>query len=101
MASIENITTLDAWKDALDMQGPSIDIETLGEAIDAAPQAIRESPDYQFFMGYLYGRQVEMGALRVAKKITTLCRSGSPLRSKIRNWARKKDVKAGHLDPSP
>jgi len=55
--------SLDDWKDQLDKYGIEIPLDVLESAIDTAPQEIRETPDYNFFLGLMFGRQIAGGLL--------------------------------------
>lgn len=54
---------LDDWKDQLDQRGLTITADELERAIEAAPAEIQGSPDFQFFLGMLYGMQLERGEI--------------------------------------
>lgn len=55
--------TLEDWKDQIDRHGVNIPLAVLETAIETAPQDIRETPDYQYFLGMLDGRMVGEGVL--------------------------------------
>lgn len=59
----EKKVSLDNWKDQLDKYGIEIPLDVLESAIDTAPQEIRETPDYNFFLGLMFGRQIATGVL--------------------------------------
>ena len=59
----EKKVSLDNWKDQLDKYGIEIPLDVLESAIDTAPQEIRETPDYNFFLGLMFGRQIAGGLL--------------------------------------
>lgn len=63
MAEIETSTTLEEWKDRLDMRGVSIPLDEFEAAIESAPAAIRDTADFRFFEGFLYGRLIGEGVL--------------------------------------
>jgi hypothetical protein len=55
--------TLTKWQFQLDKHGADVPLDVLERAIDSAPQEIRETPEYSFFEGMMYGKQVERGVL--------------------------------------
>ena len=55
--------SLEIWVAELDAQGPYIPIKILQKAIENAPDAIREAPDYHFYRGFMFGRMVGEGLL--------------------------------------
>lgn len=55
--------TLTKWQFQLDKHGADVPLSVLERAIDSAPREIKETPEFNFFEGLMYGKMIEKGVL--------------------------------------